>query len=106
MIPQIFMKLDTIPLAVYGKRDLKRLPKSFLQRITKQKIVSPNNANQKIISEVWKKVLEVDRVSIRDSFFDFGGHSLLMMKAFNEIFKMVDCDLKLMDMFFYATVES
>jgi acyl carrier protein len=33
------------------------------------------------IADVWREVLKIERVGLRDNFFDLGGHSLLSMQV-------------------------
>src|SRR5207302_78277 len=33
------------------------------------------------VLEIWKKVLDLDRVGLDENFFDLGGHSLLMIQV-------------------------
>ena len=39
--------------------------------------VGPRSAIEERLAEIWASVLDVDRVGVDDSFFDFGGDSLL-----------------------------
>lgn len=36
-----------------------------------------SNAEQELLTEIWKDVLGVDEIGVHDNFFDVGGHSLL-----------------------------
>jgi acyl transferase domain-containing protein/thioesterase domain-containing protein/acyl carrier protein len=45
----------------------------------------PRDAIEKTLAELWAKLLGVEGVGIRDSFFDLGGHSLIAVRLFNEI---------------------
>ena len=53
----------------------------------------PRDAVEKVLAEVWGKLLGVEGVGIRDSFFDLGGHSLIAVRLFNEIADKFDIDL-------------
>ena len=37
------------------------------------------------LAELWGKLLGVEKIGVRDSFFDLGGHSLVAVRLFNEI---------------------
>jgi thioesterase domain-containing protein/acyl carrier protein len=46
---------------------------------------APRDEIERSLSELWGKLLGVEGVGIRDSFFDLGGHSLVAVRLFNEI---------------------
>ena len=45
------------------------------------------------LAELWGKLLGVEGVGIRDSFFDLGGHSLIAVRLFNDIAEKFKVDL-------------
>jgi len=45
----------------------------------------PTTPTEKMIAEVWTRLLQVPQVSTTDAFFELGGHSLLAMRAASEI---------------------
>lgn len=54
---------------------------------------APRNSTEKLLAEMWAKLLGVDGVGIHDSFFDLGGHSLVAVRLFNEIADQFGIDL-------------
>ncbi len=54
---------------------------------------APRDETEKGLAELWGKLLGVEGVGIRDSFFDLGGHSLIAVRLFNEIADRYDVDL-------------
>ncbi|HWH74589.1 MAG TPA: polyketide synthase dehydratase domain-containing protein, partial [Methylibium sp.] len=53
----------------------------------------PRDAVERTLAELWAKLLGVEGVGIRDSFFDLGGHSLIAVRLFNEISDKFGADL-------------
>ena len=52
-------------------------------------LINPKTQNEKLLYEVWRKVLKIEKISIYDSFFDLGGNSLLsivLLSAIHEEF--------------------
>ena len=47
------------------------------RHVRRSEYSAPHTAMERQICQVWQKLLRVDRVGIRDNFFDLGGHSLL-----------------------------
>lgn len=78
MIPTYISQLDKMPLTVNGKIDKKQLPEVTLE--SEHKIINPTNEIQKTLLELFKTVLNLENISMSDSFFELGGDSLLAIK--------------------------
>ena len=86
MIPSAFVELDTFPLTPNGKVDRKALPAPDDSRPkAESEYVAPRTTIEEKIAEIWKELLGIDRIGIRDNFFDLGGHSLMAVHLFNRI---------------------
>lgn len=75
MLPAYFMKIDEIPLKATGKLDRKALPAPDAKDF-KTNYVEPTNEIEKDICDAFAKVLKLDRVGIKDDFYEMGGDSL------------------------------
>ncbi len=53
----------------------------------------PRDEVEKGLADLWGKLLGVEGIGIRDSFFDLGGHSLIAVRLFNEISDKYGVDL-------------
>jgi len=84
MIPQRFMLIDALPLTPNGKVDRNALAKPGAVRAATP-YVAPSNGIERRLEHIFKSVLDVPRVSVRENFFDLGGHSLLVMKLIRRI---------------------
>ena len=67
MVPTSIIKLDAFPLNVNGKLDKRKLPEPNLGN--DKNIVPPRNDVDKIIIDELKEILNIDNISIKDSFF-------------------------------------
>jgi thioesterase domain-containing protein/acyl carrier protein len=54
---------------------------------------APRDEVEKSLAELWGKLLGVEGIGIRDSFFDLGGHSLIAVRLFNELSDRYGVDL-------------
>ncbi|HZD48843.1 MAG TPA: amino acid adenylation domain-containing protein [Silvibacterium sp.] len=107
MVPSAFVPLAEIPLTPNGKVDRKRLPKPKAStRETSPPIASPRNRLEERLAQIWSEILRVDRVGVRDNFFDLGGHSLLLIRVHARLRQELDSDVAVIDLFRYPTVES
>ena len=73
MVPSLFILLDQLPMTPQGKVD-RRAVQERLARVDSEESRDDTEAQ---LVEIWKSLLGVDRVGIRDDFFDLGGDSLL-----------------------------
>ncbi|MFD3484679.1 amino acid adenylation domain-containing protein, partial [Streptomyces sp. NPDC058665] len=77
MVPALIILIDEIPLNANGKADLARLPSAeFAHAETREEYLAPSSEQEKILADVWCEVLGVNRVGVRENFFDLGGDSI------------------------------
>ncbi len=106
MIPTIFIEVKELPLSPNGKIDRKLLPEPNFTIINDTwSIVEPNNEIQRKLVEIWKKVLQIDRVGIENNFFSVGGHSFLVMTLIAAIEKELHVKVKLTTFLEHPTVK-
>jgi acyl carrier protein len=109
MIPSYFVPLDQIPLTANGKVDRKSLPSIDGVRLPlhkKEGYAAPGTDIEKVIADIWKEVLELEKIGIDDNFFDIGGNSLNMLQLNNKLNNMFDNKLAVILMFRYTTIRS
>jgi len=106
MAPAHFVFLDSIPLTQNGKVDRKALPAPSLEPVPAAGgFVAPRTETEKALAEIWTKLLKVERIGIHDDFFDFGGHSLMAMKAMSQIEERFGVNLPLAALVEAPTIE-
>ena len=82
MLPGRFEFLANLPVTPGGKVDRRALPAPGSGRLEGEpSYVAPRTELEKKLAAIWAEVLQLDRVSIHDNFFDLGGHSLLAVKV-------------------------
>ena len=82
MVPHLFVDLEALPLTQNGKIDRRALPDPFQQTSAPaDEYVAPRTPMEVFVADLWRELLNVERVGLRDNFFDLGGHSLLSMQA-------------------------
>ena len=104
MIPTTFVGLDRLPLSASGKVDRRALPEPEPPTELPAP-VEPRDALERQLVEIWRDVLSIDRVGIRDSFFDLGGHSLLAMRMVARTERALGIVLPLATLFEAPTIE-
>lgn len=108
MIPSCFMFIDAFPKTPNGKINRKALPAPDNTRPELEtQYVTPQNDLEQLITNIWKKNINVDKIGIHDNFFDLGGNSILMAQIYQELSKVLsDGELSIVELFQYPTVYS
>jgi amino acid adenylation domain-containing protein len=76
MVPSAFVFLDTIPLTPNGKIDQRVLPApDGLRQEPASTFVPPSDDLEIQLTKIWENVLGKKPISVKDNFFDVGGHS-------------------------------
>jgi amino acid adenylation domain-containing protein len=88
MVPSSFVFLDRLPLTPSGKVDRKALARLDGGQVAATKeFVAPRTKAELFIALLWREMLGLEKVGVRDNFFDLGGHSLLAMRVLAAIEK-------------------
>jgi thioesterase domain-containing protein/acyl carrier protein len=103
MIPSAFVFLKTLPLNTSGKLDRKALPPPSTEPDARG-YVGPGTPREQLVATAFAQVLGLARVSIHDSFFDLGGHSLMGVRLIAELSRLTGKSLSLPLLFEHPTV--
>jgi amino acid adenylation domain-containing protein len=107
MIPLAFVLLKDLPLTPNGKIDRSALPKPEInQSHLAKNFVPPHTSTEKVIANIWAKVLQLEKVGIHDNFFDLGGNSLLTIPICSKIQETLNVNISVIDLLTYPTVSA
>mgnify|MGYP005834128821 CR=1 FL=1 len=104
MIPSYFIQLDRLPLTPNGKIDRKALPVPEGNINMGTEYIAPRDQVELKLAEIWKDILEVERVGIKDNFFELGGHSLKATALVSKIHKELSVEVPLREIFKHTTI--
>ena len=78
MVPARVISLDMLPLTVNGKVDRAGVARTgqFTAGARDNTYAEPTTREEKVLAEIWEKVLAIDKVGINDNFFELGGDSI------------------------------
>ncbi|MBH3406166.1 non-ribosomal peptide synthetase [Pseudomonas glycinae] len=96
MVPAQLMRLDAMPLSPSGKLDRRALPEPQWQV---REHVEPVTELEQQIAGIWRQVLGLKQVGLRDDFFALGGHSLLATQIISRTRQACDVELPLRALF-------
>ncbi|WP_307803849.1 non-ribosomal peptide synthetase [Micromonospora echinofusca] len=76
MVPAAYVTIPAVPVDPNGKVDRRQLPAPDARAFVRSAYVRPNGPVESAMAGVWSWVLDLDRVSVTESFFDLGGDSM------------------------------
>lgn len=103
MIPSYMMQIEAIPVTRNGKLDKRALPE--IEAAAMIEYVAPRNKIEEIICNIFKEILNLEKIGVKDSFFDLGGHSLRATRLVNKIESETGIRMALKDIFAHPTPE-
>ncbi|MHB8063935.1 MAG: condensation domain-containing protein [Ruminiclostridium sp.] len=103
MIPSYYIQMDKIPVTPNGKIDRRKLPELHYET-ENSNYEEPRNETEKVMVEIWKEVLGLEKVGINDNFFETGGHSLKAIILISKIAKEFSKEVTINDLFRMPTI--
>lgn len=105
LVPSAIALVASFPTGLTGKIDRDSLHRELLQQErSDQSAQRPATPTEEIIIGIWSQVLGVEKLAIHDSFFERGGHSLLMIKMLSKVRRQLAIDVPLAQVFEHPTV--
>ena len=87
------------------KIDRKALPDADASELLHNEYVAPRSELEEKLVEIWKELLQVERVGVKDNFFELGGHSLLVIRLISSIRRELKIEVAISTFFELVTVE-
>jgi amino acid adenylation domain-containing protein len=100
MIPVSFRRLKKIPLTGNGKIDRKAL--RDLKAVSSgpdKKFTAPATEFEEILSGIWTEVLQMEKLSVDEDFFEVGGNSLAAIQIMARVNESFELDLSVNKIF-------
>jgi hypothetical protein len=106
MVPSAFVRLDALPLTTNGKLDRRDLPAPDVVGGTAATGRAPRSFTEEVLVGVFATVLNLPSVGVEDSFFDLGGHSLLLAQVHGRLLEALGRALPLVKLLEHPTIRS
>lgn len=105
MIPSHFIVIDEMPLTSHGKINRRKLP-DVMDDISMRKVIAfPTNQIEQNLVEIWKEILGIDNVGIKDNFIELGGHSMKMARMIYQIQEKMEIHISFKDILENQTIK-
>ena len=102
MVPGAYVVMDSFPQTPNGKTDRAALPAPADP--SAGPAAAPQGELEVAIAAVWREVLNLPSVGVNDSFFEIGGHSLLVAQLQEGLRTAIGREVTMVDLFQYPTV--
>lgn len=106
MIPEVWIRINELPLLPNGKINRRALPQideRMADGGTEEKIF-PRTPEERQLHDLWQELVKKNYIGIDDSFFESGGHSLNLVQLLTAIKKKFRVEIKLYDLFENDTI--
>jgi amino acid adenylation domain-containing protein len=104
MVPSAIVLLEQLPLTPNGKVDRKALPAPDAAALETAQFIAPRTQTERILAEIWCKLLNLQRVGVNDNYFRLGGHSLMAIRVVSRMREAFKIELSLSSIFEAPTV--
>ncbi|MDY7092226.1 MAG: amino acid adenylation domain-containing protein [Acidobacteriota bacterium] len=100
MLPAALVQLPELPRLPSGKLDRSALPApEAVDKRRRRPFQAPATETEKRLADLWRELLEIERLSVHDSFFEIGGHSLLATQLVSRIRRVFGAEVSLRGLF-------
>ena len=107
MIPSAFVFLEALPLNINGKIDRAALPLPPTSRPElATAFAAPANEREATIAAIWREVLHLDRIGVRDNFFDLGGDSIMIVQVHQRLESELQFEIAITTLFERPTISA
>ena len=105
MMPVQYIRIDKLPVNLNGKIDISLLPKpDSVRPILENKYIAPETEFEILVADIWKEVLQIDKIGVRDNFLDIGGDSLSGIRILARINETLELELPVNTIFQYNNI--
>ncbi|HEY0610538.1 MAG TPA: amino acid adenylation domain-containing protein, partial [Chitinophaga sp.] len=105
MLPGMVIEVAAFPLTTNGKLNLEALPEPEEQHTITESYVEPGNETETQLVEIWKQLLNLKQIGVRDNFFQLGGDSLTVVKLQHRLQTTFGTPVSIVDLFNNTSVE-
>jgi epothilone synthetase B len=106
LIPSLFVLLDEMPLTANGKVDRAALPSPAAAQPLAPAVALPRGATERLLADLAREALGVERVGLDDNLFDLGATSLHVVRLHRRVAAELGADFPFSTMFRHPTLRA
>lgn len=104
MVPAQWVVVEDMPLTASGKINKRLLPEPDAEAAGNNYVPPANDLQERLV-DIWKEILALEKIGIRDNFFEIGGHSISLMRLISSVKREFQTDLSIKIFFELLTIE-
>jgi amino acid adenylation domain-containing protein len=105
MVPDVFVRLDSMPVNANGKIDRLALPTATEANILRcETSACASTPTQQVLARIIEGLLRLEQVGMNDNFFLLGGNSLLGAQVIARVRETFAVELSLLSLFDHPTI--
>ncbi|MFD4636181.1 amino acid adenylation domain-containing protein [Lentzea sp. NPDC058436] len=105
MVPNVFLEIAELPLTANGKVNRRALVVPDDPATGTSHHEAPRTPVEEAVAEVWRSMLDVERVGVHDDFFLLGGDSLMAMRAVVHLRRALGVEVPIQSLFDHPRLE-
>jgi len=106
VVPATITVVEAFPLTANGKVDVLKLRSSAVTQPRGAASQPAATGTERRIDAIWRTLLNTDHIGRQDTFFDLGGHSLLLIRLQTLIGEEFEVGMPVVDLFRHPTIAS
>ncbi|MBW8687176.1 non-ribosomal peptide synthetase [Chitinophaga rhizophila] len=104
MVPALFVEMEALPQTLNGKTDKKALPWPIDVQTQAVEFELPEGPEEQQLAAIWKEVLHLEVIGVRNNFFELGGTSITVLKLRQRIEQEMGIAVNIVDLFTHNTI--
>lgn len=103
MLPALIREIAEFPLTTNGKIDRKALQLLQWTASEQQEYIAPTTEIEIALTDIWKILLNLERIGLHDNFFELGGDSIITIQVVSRA-RQLGYQLQASQLFEYQTI--
>eukprot|EP00833_Pecoramyces_ruminatium_P014911 jgi/Orpsp1_1/1188943/evm.model.d7180000068412.1 len=106
MVPNYYIKIESIPVNSNGKLEKCLLPDPSIENLVKENYIAPKTNIERKICKTYSEIfnIEIDKIGIMNDFYELGGDSLNAIRIINKLENEFKIKLYVSNIYKYSVI--